>query len=214
MPPAVPGAFAQHLLHQVGAGDALRLGEPVSTAVLRKRPAVGQGQHGAVLHGAVAFVAVGGHGGVYVGHADVLPAPGVLVLAQAAHGLRHVGHGDAHAHDLAHGQRSAVHRAAPFRKSVPLSYHRAGADASGRRNCKGGNSRARQLPNAAISPFGEAGLRFRIARRAKYGACVLRPLPLLRLAASAAGGARLCSLRQNLTQNRALVAGSSHTILG
>src|SRR5699024_6299977 len=55
--------------------------------------------------------------------------------------------------------------------------------------CKGGNSRARQLPNAAISP----GCGARIARRAINGACALRPLPLLHLAVSATGGARLRS---------------------
>ena len=56
-----------------------------------------------------------------------------------------------------------------------------------------GNSRARQLPNAAISPCVCPGCGARIMRRALDGACILRPLPLLRLAASAAGGARLRS---------------------
>ena len=49
------------------------------------------------------------------------------------------------------------------------------------------------LPNAAISPCVCPGCGARIMRRALDGACILRPLPLLRLAASAAGGARLRS---------------------
>ena len=56
-----------------------------------------------------------------------------------------------------------------------------------------GNSRARQLPNVAVSPCVCPGCGARIMRRALDGACILRPLPLLRLAASAAGGARLRS---------------------
>ena len=59
--------------------------------------------------------------------------------------------------------------------------------------CTRGNSRARQLPNAAVSPCVCPGCGARIMRRALDGACILRPLPLLRLAASAAGGARLRS---------------------
>ena len=59
-------------------------------------------------------------------------------------------------------------------------------------------------PNASVSPF---GLRVAVpaSRCAPWsGACALRPPPLLRLAASAAGGARLHSLRQNFTANRAI----------
>ena len=59
--------------------------------------------------------------------------------------------------------------------------------------CTRGNSRARQLPNASVSPCVCPGCGARIMRRALNGACILRPLPLLRLAASAAGGARLRS---------------------
>ena len=71
--------------------------------------------------------------------------------------------------------------------------------------CKGGNSRARLRLPRLFPPLECPGCGARIVRRALDGACILRPLPLLRLAASAAGGARLRSLRQNFAANRALV---------
>ena len=68
---------------------------------------------------------------------------------------------------------------------------------------KGQQSRTAE-PDAPVSPF---GLRVAVpaSRCAPWsGACALRPPPLLRLAVSAAGGARLHSLRQNFTANRAI----------
>ena len=80
-----------------------------------------------------------------------------------------------------------------------------------RRGYTRGNSRVRPRLTRLFPPLERPGCGARIARRAKYGACALRPLPLLRLAASAAGGAQLCSLRQNFTANRALVANAPRT---
>ena len=58
---------------------------------------------------------------------------------------------------------------------------------------KGGNSRARLRLPRLFPPLECPGCGARIMRRALGGACILRPLPLLRLAVSAAGGARLRS---------------------
>ena len=59
--------------------------------------------------------------------------------------------------------------------------------------CKGGNSRARLRLPRLFPPLECPGCGARIMRRALGGACILRPLPLLRLAVSAAGGARFRS---------------------
>ena len=59
--------------------------------------------------------------------------------------------------------------------------------------CKRGNSRERLRLTRLFPLLEYPGCGARIMRRALDGACILRPLPLLRLAASAAGGARLRS---------------------
>ena len=68
-------ALFQHLFHQVGAGHAGGVHIALLAAEFGQRAAVRQGHHGAVLHGLIGGVVVGGHSGVDVGHADVFAAP-------------------------------------------------------------------------------------------------------------------------------------------
>ena len=88
--------------------------------------------------------------------------------------------------------------------STPSSWPSSWSTAVPRHAAKGATAAHGNCLTRLFPPLERPGCGARIARRARHGACALRPLPLLRLAASAAGGARLCSLRQNFTANRAL----------
>ena len=110
VPPALPGADRQNLLHQVGAGHTAGFREALLAAVLGQRSAVRQGHDCVVLDLLVAGVLVGRDRCVDVGHADVLAAPAFQLALDQREGLAHARDHDVDPHHLAGLAQVQVHR--------------------------------------------------------------------------------------------------------